>query len=389
MKRIAHYAPRLWAKGGIATYVRRLARAQAAAGFDVRFFSQNPEDATKENGTTIVANDRVLFDQARALGCDVLHLHKPVSFLPADRVPTVRTMHGNQGSCPTGTRYLVRSTKPCKRKYSVAGCFMSHLTERCGSLKPAKVRRNFGGIQNELRLGEQIHIFTVSHFLKNWMIRTGFDESRLHVIKSPAPDPRAEVGEPPEAGVPRFAFIGRLVPEKGAQWLLEAMRRVQSDAQIDIAGDGPLRPMLESFCKQHGLQDRVTFHGWVDQEQVADLMANARAIVFPSIWEEPAGLITLEAAASGRPVIASRAGGIPEYALDEFSILIAPNDANQLAQAIDRLAGDYALASKMGACALRDAKNKYSLSGFLAKQLSLYELALEHPALELSETHRN
>ncbi len=389
MKRIAHYAPNIWAKGGIATYVRRLGQAQSAAGFEVTYFSRNPEDAVERKDTIVISDDRELFRKTKEMHCDVLHLHKPVSYLPADRVTTVRTMHGNQGSCPTGTRFLARSTRPCKRRYSPAGCLISHFTERCGSLKPAKLQRNFGGIKNELKLGEQIQTFTVSHFLKGWMMRTGFAEERLHVIKSPAPDYGDEFLNPPADGIPRFVFIGRLVPEKGAQWLLESLTRVQCEVAVDIAGDGPMHAELEAFCNKKGLQDRVTFHGWVNEARVSKLMEDARAIVFPSIWEEPAGLITLETAASGRPVIASRAGGIPEYALDEFSLLVAPNDSEQLAGAIDRLAKDHELASRMGVCALRSAKDRYSLSRFLEKQMSLYRMALETPELELIETQRN
>lgn len=389
MKKIAHYAPNLWARGGIATYVRRLGGAQAAAGLEVIYFSRNPEDASVAH-TFVVADDRELFDQAMALGCDILHLHKPVHTLPRERVPTVRTMHGNQGSCPTGTRYLFRSAQPCKRRYSVVGCGLNHILERCGSVKPAKLKRNFGGIKNEMYLGARLHTFTVSHFLKEWMIRTGFSEERLHVIKSPAPAVRF-LDDAPREGTPRFAFLGRLVPEKGAQWLLRALTLVHARVHVDIAGDGPLRPKLEAFCARNDLRDKVTFHGWVDQEKVAGIMENARAVVFPSIWEEPAGLVTLEAAASGRPVIASRTGGIPEYALDDFSLLVTPNDAPQLARAIDRLAEDWGLASRMGACALRNAETRYTLDRFLEKQLALYRMAIESidKDLKLSETHRN
>ncbi len=384
MKKIAHYAPNLWAKGGIATYVRRLGEAQTAAGMDVVYFSRDPSHAVGRDDTEIVADDATLFARVKALGCDILHLHKPVYVLPEDRVTTVRTMHGNQGSCPTGTRFLSRSSRPCKRHYSVAGCFVTHLTERCGSLKMAKLKRNFGGIKNEFRLGAAVHTFTVSHFLKDWMIRTGFDATMLHVLKSPAPDRPAPEQAMPTTGKPRFAFMGRLVPEKGVPWLLRALRHVKADIQVDIAGDGPLRSELEAYCTRNDLKDVVTFHGWVDQPKVRQLMADARSIVFPSVWEEPAGLITLEAAAAGRPVIASKAGGIPEYALDEFSLLVTPNNEQQLAEAIDRLADDRELAERMGACGLRNAHDRYSMSRFFEKQNTLYELALSEPVLALS-----
>lgn len=389
VKKIAHYAPNLWAKGGIATYVSRLGEAQLASGLEVVYFSQDPSHAEGRDDTLIVSSEKELFAQSKALGCDILHLHKPVYHLPEDRVTTVRTMHGNQGSCPTGTRFLARSTQPCKRSYSVAGCFVTHLTERCGSLKMAKLKRNFGGIKNEFRLGAELHTFTVSHFLKNWMIKTGFGEERLHVLRSPAPDLTSDVVPIPADGIPRFAFLGRLVPQKGVPWLLSALTKVKADVRIDIAGDGPLRSELEAYCARNDLQHIVTFHGWVDREKARSIMEKSRAVIFPSVWEEPAGLVTMEAAASGRPVIASKAGGIPEYALDEYSFLVTPNNSVQMAEAIDKLAEDHELAVRMGECGLRNAQTRYSLSRFLEKQISLYKLALETPELELSETHRN
>ena len=67
-------------------------------------------------------------------------------------------------------------------------------------------------------------------------------------------------------------------------------------------------------------------------------MREARAVVFPSVWHEPAGLITLEAAALGRPVIASAVGGIPEYATDAFALRVPPRDVDGLAHAMSQLA---------------------------------------------------
>lgn len=383
MKRIAHYAPQIWANGGISNYVRRLGNAQKEAGLEVVYFTRKDVDAPENPDAVLVQTDQQLFDKARELDVDILHLHKPVRHLPENRVTTVRTMHGNQGSCPSGTRYLARSEKPCKRSYSVAGCMLSHITERCGSLRPTKVKRNFTGIVNEHRLGAQIHTFTVSHFLRDWMVKTGYPEQRLHVLNSPAPDVSPIKAPSPDDMTPHFLFLGRLVPQKGAQWLLRALRYVKTSVKIDIGGQGPMQKDLQLFCKRHGLQHKVTFHGWLNQNQVRHLMASSRAVVVPSIWQEPAGLVTLEAAAAGRAVIASRSGGIPEYALDEYSFLVAPNDARQLADAIERLATDFELAKKMGECGIRAAQSRFAMSRFLDKQLDLYSQALQEKDLQL------
>jgi glycosyltransferase involved in cell wall biosynthesis len=91
----------------------------------------------------------------------------------------------------------------------------------------------------------------------------------------------------------------------------------------------------------------------------------ARAVVFPSVWHEPAGLVTLEAAAHGRAVIAGRAGGIPEYAHEDFAFLAGPHDEDTLAQRITRLAENRELAAAMGRRGMRHAQSRFSMDTFL------------------------
>ena len=385
--KIAHYAPQIWANGGISNYVRRLGTAQMEAGFEVTYLTRKESDAPENPDAVVVKNDRQLFDRARELGIDILHLHKPVRFLPEERVTTVRTMHGNQGSCPSGSRYLVRSERPCERLYSVSGCLATHLTQRCGSLRPKKLKRNFTGIVNEHKLGEKIHTYTVSRFLREWMLKTGYREQRLHVLNSPAPDVSPIKAPSPDESTPHFLFLGRLVPHKGAQWLLRALRHVKKPVKIDIGGTGPMQKSLQAYCQRHGLHHKVNFHGWLNQNQVRHLMASARAVIVPSIWQEPAGLVTLEAAAAGRAVIASRSGGIPEYALEDYSLLVTPNDAGQLADAIEKLAGDFELAKKMGESGMKAAQSQFAMSGFLQRQLELYTQALDEKNIQLIGSH--
>ena len=384
IKRVAHYAPFLWAKGGIANYVERLGQAQEGIGLDVHYLTQRHGEDVLPEKTKLVESEAHLFKLAKELQVDVLHLHKPVKYLPEDRVTTVRTMHGNQGSCPSGTRFLARSEKPCDRKYSITGCFLTHVTQRCGSLKPSKVKRNFNGIRTEHELGGQVHTFTVSRFLRTRMLNSGYSEDKLHVLHSPAPDAPFTPGPPPTGDAPHFLFLGRLVPQKGPQWILRTMTKLDIPVKLDIGGEGPMRAELEDFCNKHGLQHRVKFHGWVTQDRVKALIAHSRAVIVPSLWHEPAGLVTLEAAAAGRAVIASRVGGVPEYALDEYSLMVRPGDTSQLAQAMQKLAKEYDRAVRMGECALRNARTRYSMAQFVDRQQALYHIALEENKYQLA-----
>ena len=388
IRRIAHYAPSLWEKGGIASYVERLGDAQRERGFEVVYYTREVNGSQLPDHTIKIEDEQQLFDRVKEEQFDILHLHKGVESLPDDRITTVRTMHGNQGSCPTGTRFLLRSKQPCDQSYSVSGCLKQHLAERCGSLRPPKMKKNFARIKNELDLGQKLHTFAVSQFLKDRMLESGYPDELLHVLHSPAPDAFMTSGPPPQSGVPRFLFLGRLIPHKGPQWLLKAMVKMDMPVKLDIGGDGPMRGVLEDYCQKHGLQHRVSFHGWLPQDRVKALIAYSRAVIVPSLWHEPAGLVTLEAAAAGRAVIASRVGGIPEYAQNDYALLVNPGDTMELASAILRMAREYGLAVRMGEHALKAARQQYAMPAYIDRQLSLYQLAVDAQRQAMASVER-
>src|SRR5207248_662901 len=99
-------------------------------------------------------------------------------------------------------------------------------------------------------------------------------------------------------------FVGRLVSDKGVDVLLEALARL-GDVSAVIAGDGPERHALEEQASTLGLGGRVRFSGWVSSTEREKLFAGATVFVLPSLWEEPFGIVGLEALAAGLPVVAS------------------------------------------------------------------------------------
>jgi len=374
--RIGHYAPDIWAQGGIATYIRRTGRGQTNRGHDVTYLGRNgaPEQS-RPTDHVAVPDDEALFAAADDLDLDLLHLHKSVRYLPTDRVPTVRTMHGHQGGCPSGSRYLARSGTPCDRTYSLAGCLWGHVVDRCGSVRPGKLTHSFTRIRREIDHAERIPTYTVSTFLREKMRRAGCSSDHLCTLHSPAPAVETPFSPVPENDPPRFLFLGRLVPEKGLDWLLRAVTRTDEAVHLDVAGTGPRQEELQTLADDLAIDDQVCFHGWVESDHVPGLIRAARAVVFPSVWHEPAGLITLEAAAQGRPVIASRVGGIPEYTDEAYATLVDARDASGLARAIDRLARAPQRANRMGQNGYQAARSTFSMDRFLNRLDTFYERA--------------
>ncbi len=176
-----------------------------------------------------------------------------------------------------------------------------------------------------------------------------------------------------------FLFVGRLVPYKGLSVLFAALKRVPGSS-LDVVGQGPMKKTLVREIKRDGLADRVVFHGPCDATRLAKLMANARALVLPSLDQsETFGLVQLEAMASGIPVIASNLpSGVSEVGLDgETCLLVAPGDVNALAGAVKRILEDDQLADRLGKAARGRFADKFTRQTMTSRVLTWYETLLK------------
>jgi glycosyltransferase involved in cell wall biosynthesis len=370
--RIGHYMRKMFEPGGIASYLRRVSGGLRGRGCELVYFDLASERMATPEAIEYVANENELGRRAREMGIDVLHLHCAVHEVPSG-TPVVRTVHTHSPYCPSQGRFLKRSGSPCDRNYSLLGCLWGHAVDRCGSLRPAALGRNFATARAERRTLATIPTIVVSQFLKRQMVRAGYAADGIEVIPLPAPEARA-YAEPPREGPPRFVFLGRMIPHKGVDWLLRATTRVRHDVRIELAGTGNQETEYRALAKRLGLDGRVRFHGWLEGGAVEELLRGARGLVFPSIWHEPAGLVAFEAITHGRAVIGSRVGGMAEM-IDEGvnGLLVAPGNVTALAAAIDRLAGDRELARRMGEAGRRIAADRFTTDAHLDRLMSVYD----------------
>lgn len=132
-----------------------------------------------------------------------------------------------------------------------------------------------------------------------------------------------------------IAVVGRLVKQKGIATLLDAFAHVVDElpkTTLLVVGDGPLRGKLERRARSIGIGDRVRFTGW--RNDARDIMSLSNALVVPSLWEG-FGIVTLEAMACAKPIIATSVGALPEIVLDgETGWLVPPGDPDALAHAL-------------------------------------------------------
>jgi glycosyltransferase involved in cell wall biosynthesis len=210
--------------------------------------------------------------------------------------------------------------------------------------------------------------------------RGGLPISKLRVIPNGveahlfAEAPPADLGQfgiPP--GSRTLLFVGRLDPQKGPFVLMAAARELlphHNDLHVLLVGDGPLAENLRKWVAKENLSDRIHFAG--RRNDVPSLLRAAEIFVLPSLWE---GLpnVVLEAMAAGIPVVASRVEGISDLLTDDRTgLIVPPNSAPDLIEAIDRLLADPQHAHQMGHSAQQHVRTEFAWDGIVEKYAALY-----------------
>ena len=147
----------------------------------------------------------------------------------------------------------------------------------------------------------------------------------------------------------RLLHVGRVDDRKGIDIAIRSLAHLPDEATLDIVGRGDDRSVAElgALVERLGLEDRVHFEV-VERQQLAARYASADALLFPPRWEEPFGLVPLEAMACSTPVVATGTGGSAEFLIDGANCLLVPVDDDVgLANAVQRLANDPALRARL------------------------------------------
>jgi glycosyltransferase involved in cell wall biosynthesis len=369
--------------GGAEVYSLNLRTALRQYGHDARFFassvgSKNLRMADYECwGTSQKVMNRLLqtynpvaaFQIRKRLKefCpDIVHLNifltqLSPSILPVLReFPVVYTAHWYRAICPKGTK-LIRDHTVCTYPAGVACWWLDMLQLRL-------LKRHFRNIDfviansriTEERLGvEGIHC-----------------DSRLpYFVNSSA------LEEKKFSPQPTICFLGRLVPEKGADVLIRAMKTLLQrlpDARLLIAGNGPQKGLLEQLVSQLGLGASIHFLGYIPNENLDSLWAECDVLAVPSRWEEPFGIVATEALAAGVPVVATRGGGLEEIVEDQKSgYYVEPGNVEELSDKLYDVLRDRKLAIQLGQYGKQMMQAKFNMKSHLDQLMMFYERLLQ------------
>jgi glycosyltransferase involved in cell wall biosynthesis len=252
-------------------------------------------------------------------------------------------------------------------------------------VRVANRREILTGDKSKAQLGAQRWAYKAAHAVvansgaaRHQLVREGVGADRLHLICNGLDVTHFTPGAEPRRPIRRILMVANLRPEKGQDTLLAAAPTILArhpDATFTFAGDGPRRDALETLTRALDLTGRVTFLGEVPD--VAPLLAESDLFVLPSRSEAfPNALI--EAMASASPVVASAVGGIPEVVRPGVNgLLIPPDDAGALADAVLALMDDPPRAAALGRAARADVERHYTIDRMVEQFERLYLAEIE------------
>jgi glycosyltransferase involved in cell wall biosynthesis len=175
---------------------------------------------------------------------------------------------------------------------------------------------------------------------------------------------------------PTILNASRLVPQKDLGTLLKAMQRVAGEvpgSRLLIAGDGPLRPTLDEQARQLGIADRVKFLGRVDIQEMPALMAGADVLAVTSLYEGTS-LVTVQAAAAGKPVVSTDVAGVRDTVVHGETGLVVPvGDAGALAEALIQVLRHAERAGAMGASGRAHVLERFDHARAVDKVIAMWE----------------
>jgi glycosyltransferase involved in cell wall biosynthesis len=167
-------------------------------------------------------------------------------------------------------------------------------------------------------------------------------------------------------------FVGRLVPYKGVEYLIDAATQVP-DATFLIVGDGPLR---DSLKRKASGSANVVFAGQVGDDELPGYYGACDVFVLPSVTRQEAfGLVLVEAMACGKPVVSTSFSGMP-YVVGDGGLLVAPRDAKALADAIKRVLSDGRVAKELSGKGVKRVAELFLKDVVCARILDVYKSAL-------------
>ncbi|HEY9744731.1 MAG TPA: glycosyltransferase family 4 protein [Oculatellaceae cyanobacterium] len=291
-------------------------------------------------------------------------------------LPVVMTVHDPFYVCPASTLMRAETTY-CDELLCITQDPSQCIQHRC--MRGSLTKSIYNALEFKLRqwhkLYDQVdHFLTPSRAFRDLLIRAGMPSGKVTAIYNCIEDRYFEQPLPDKPGQ-YILYVGRLVREKGLDYLLKAMA-LCPDVSLRIVGEGPFRSELEALKQALNLHN-VEFVGFRSGDALMAEYANCLATVLPCNWFETFGLTIAESFALGKPVIASALGAIPELIKDGVDgWLVPPTDVPALAEAIQKAAAEPARTQAMGLTGRRKTEAMFTSRHYYENTVNFYQWVL-------------
>lgn len=317
--------------------------------------------------------------------CDVLHLAgpalKPLILAKLFGKKVVIQHHGYQAVCPDGLLLDSRTQTSCENSFqrgdltNCLGCRTRNIGWLRGALSVALgYPRRWMSKRASANVSVSNHVKTKLNLPASSVIYNGTPGPRVSRISPSVSTPRVSAPVSPSVSAPPvFAFVGRLVAEKGVDVLLRAAAQLARERKfrLKIVGDGPEREKLKSLVNELNLLYVVEFFGWVQEPDLSGVIEDCAGIIMPSICEEAAPLSAIEQMMRGRLIIASDIGGLSEM-VGATGLKFPAGNAHALARCMELAIDDLELRRALSSAAQLRARQLFSADRMVTDHLKLY-----------------
>jgi len=357
---------------------RSLRTGETPSGLKNNFFRSYlfPKTIVKEIRKIV---QKQQFDLIHFIGTSIIAAPK----LNHLNIPLFATVESYPGLCPKGDR-IYHGKNECKQRCT----YTKFLTCQSSSSEIGKTKNRwylkynpplltyifhyFKKVQRGLKY---CHLIAISSYLKNILKQHHLDSTVIpnaldtEIFKTQGLKEKSKKGKNQKMKV---LYLGALIGSKGPHILLEALKGLE--CHCDLYGEGIMKEELVAYSKKNHLN--VTIHSPVSYAQVPALYHQADIVVFPSLWPEPFGRISIEAMAAGRPVIASAIGGIKETVEQGAGLLVTAGDVKELREKIKLLISSPELRNKLSKAGLSKVKS-YNETSIIDKLIKTYNEKIE------------
>jgi len=289
-------------------------------------------------------------------------------------IPSIITINSHWLTCPTGMM-LKSDDTVCDGKCSLIKTLHCYSKS---SFPEMFLGTSYSPIQMHTRkkyASKSDAVVSISKSLKGY-VKQVINPERSYVIPNIINTDDYTV-EPEEKYRSNILFLGTLIKPKGCEYLIRAMQEIAKEhpkAVLRILGDGAEYGYLRKLSERTGIEKNVVFEGAVTYGKTPLYYASTDIVVFPSIWPEPFGRISVEAMAAGKPVVASNVGGISDtIEHGKWGILVEPKNPKEIAEAVLQLIEDENMRKRMGESGRKVVKEKYSSNVISGEYLKVYK----------------